>query len=97
MDQPPSFIDPPTLARMTADEIDKHLDRIRHTRLRGLELYEATLAKKKEITDEHTRRLLEQHLERLSAQLEKIDRHITATERLIMKVRVARISVGLDP
>lgn len=81
---------------MSADDIDKHLDRIRATRLRGAEIYQQVQEEKKAISDAHTRAMLDQHLERLQRQLDKIDKFITTTELVINKVRVARITLGMQ-
>lgn len=93
----PEFIDPIDISRMDDTAIDKHLDRVRESRLRAYYLYMEAEKIKQEVRDEKLRIKLHKQCEMFGKEIARADRVILALEKRINNIRSIQLELGELP
>lgn len=92
----PAFIMPVSLADMTTQQIDEHLEGVRERRLRGVRIYEDVLAEKERIMAETNGAKLLRELGALKSQLDRLGEALERTDKRLNNIRRLRLELGLE-
>lgn len=95
-DDVPEHITPAALYKMTGDEVDALVERLRTRRLDSVRQFEASQKAAQEAADEKARLQLMKQCEMCANNLNRVDKALDALETRVTKIRALRLELGLD-
>lgn len=85
------------VAKMTHDELQAHVMRLRERRMSAYKLYQEAVAAKAKLKEEKDIETYEKRLEQIKKKLDTVDKALESVDKWMADVNVLRLSVGDTP